>query len=118
MIRMWDPLNPKKIENDYFSLNNFYLFDCTGIDNRTGEVYNNTFIYYQETEESITDYIDKFDALGEDGKKTIMDIVYNLADKIEELYNITIFNIDMRVIREPNGLYFMNEILEDLGYGN
>ena len=47
-----------------------------------------------------------------------MDIVYNLADKIEELYNITIFDIDMRVIREPNGLYFMNEILEDLGYGN
>ena len=44
--------------------------------------------------------------------------MYNLSEKIKELYGITVFDINMRVIREPNGLYFMNEILGDIGYGN
>lgn len=118
MIRMWDPLNPKKIENDYFYLNNFYLFDCTGTDGKTNETYKYTFVYYRETEESLDDYIDKFDALSEDSKNNIIDIMYNLSEKIKELYGITVFDINMRVIREPNGLYFMNEILGDIGYGN
>lgn len=113
MIRLWNPLNPKDKSDDNYKLVIVFKFNAKGYKNNDKDNKFEDFVTYPcLMDEDEIGTVRGFNDFTASNKKYFTERMYEVADFFEENEDVTITDVDMEVLREEPGWFFMDSPIE------